>query len=93
MIRNIKLYKTKLRQKYRSVRERMPKDKKSVMDEKILNKIFTFDKQALDLISERADELVAVGEAKNFEQACNILKKKLYEDTQPTFSKDTGRGL
>lgn len=61
--------------------------------EKILNKIFTFDKQALDLISERADELVAVGEAKNFEQACNILKKKLYEDTQPTFSKDTGRGL
>lgn len=61
--------------------------------EKILNKIFTFDKQALDLISERADELVAVGEAKNFEQACNILKKKLYEDTQPTFFKDTGRGL
>ena len=45
--------------------------------EKILNKIFTFDKQALDLISERADELVAVGEAKNFEQACNILKKKV----------------
>ena len=61
--------------------------------EKILNKIFTFDKQALDLISERADELVAVGEAKNFEQACNILKKKLYEDKQPPFSKDTGRGL
>lgn len=39
MIRNIKLYKTKLRQKYRSIRERMPKDKKSLMDEKILNKI------------------------------------------------------
>ena len=39
MIRNIKLYKTKLRQKYRSIRERMPKDKKSVMDEKILSKI------------------------------------------------------
>lgn len=39
MIKNIKLYKTKLRQKYRLIRERMDKQKKAEMDEKILNKI------------------------------------------------------
>lgn len=39
MIKNIKLYKIKLRQKYRSIREKMNKTKKLEMDKKILDKI------------------------------------------------------
>lgn len=39
MIRNIKLFKTKLRAKFRAYRESLDKNKKQLMDEKILKKI------------------------------------------------------
>lgn len=39
MIKNIKLFKIKLRKKFRSIRENMIREKKHIMDEKILNKI------------------------------------------------------
>lgn len=39
MIKNIKLFKTRLRQKYRTLRENMNKEEKQMMDKKILDKI------------------------------------------------------
>jgi 5-formyltetrahydrofolate cyclo-ligase len=44
MIKNIKLFKTKLRQKYRSLRENMNKDEKQALDKRILDKILILKK-------------------------------------------------
>ena len=38
-MRNIKLYKTKLRTKYRTIRENMDPEKKEILDNKILKNV------------------------------------------------------
>ena len=73
MIRNIKLFKTKLRAKFRAYRESLDKNKKQLMDEKILKKI-------LFLSAYKLSGIIFTYVSKDIEVDTYKLMEKCWED-------------